>query len=81
MFVYESKIPKSLIGINPTFSFLSALPHIENYLIFTFTNTFFLNTNKFNTNNLKNNIYLNRRLFQLLSLFIHGQDITQPRIK
>ena len=44
--------------------------------MFTFINTFNFNTNKFYTNNLKYNIYLNRCLFQLLSLFIHGQDIT-----
>ena len=40
-------------------------------------NTFTLNTNKFNTNNLNYNVYLNRCLFQLLFLFIHGQDITK----
>ena len=44
--------------------------------MFTFINTFNFNINKFYTNNLKYNIYLNRSLFQLLSLFIHGQDIT-----
>ena len=41
----------------------AALPHIENYLMFTFINTFNFNTNNFNTNNLKYNIYLNRCLF------------------
>ena len=38
---------------------------VESYLIFTLINTFTLNTNKFSTNNLKYNIYLNRCSFQL----------------
>ena len=50
--------------------------NIENHLMFTFINSFNFNTNNFNTNNLKYNIYLNRCLFQLLSLLIYGQDIT-----
>ena len=45
--------------------------------MFTFIITFTLNTNKFSTNNLKYNIYLNRCLFQLFTLFIHGQNITE----